>query len=1220
MFKKPFTVTGLAGKQITAHDNIRIPMLMEAGINTEINLHVVDWHGNFDALLGSEDLKNMNAKIDYETQTLQMGQMTIPFSYQYTSNKIDPIRMSVTNKIKIPVTIESGDVLIPEVNLTEYTTIPESIATASKGFCTVPVINNRKIVINFLERLPVEPICNFQLSEPPNLDGRPPIQNLIRIDHLNSEERPRIVQLCKKFHDVFYYENCDLSFSNTVKHHIRTTDESPVYVKSYRHPYFMRDEIQRHVQKLLEGKIIRPSISPYSAPVWVVPKKADASGVKKYRMVVDFRQLNAKTIEDKYPLPRIEEILENLGKCAYYSTLDLAQGFHQIEMDPQSIEKTAFNVNNGHYEYLRMPFGLKNAPSTFQRTMEEVLKEYLHRFCFVYIDDVVVFSKSLEEHLQHLTLIFKKFRLYNLKVQLDKSEFLRKEVPFLGHIVTPDGIRPNPDKVKAVESYPIPKTPKEIKSFLGLIGYYRRFIADFAKIVSPFTKCLKKNAKIDINDTDYVEAFYTCKELLANAPILAYPDFSKRFCLTTDASNIALAGVLSQANRPIAYYSRTLNQAERNYSTIERELLSIVECTKHFRPYLFGQRFLIETDHAPLVWLDRLKEPNSRLIRWKTKLKEFDYEIKHKKGKENFVADALSRIEINMNEDDETNSLFPNIDEIPLITEEDILSQLPAHQPVQLTEIDLDRITRPNDATLTQEEQRVVQELMPASREPDEDDDQNTIHSAHGDGGMGIPISERPVNIFPNRIIISIGEHYKRRIVRPFNRNTHIIHVNQNKIKEELMQVIQDTLLPDKTYCVYFKDEQLKGPFLEIFRNTFRQSMKIFISNKYYADIVEPDTQKEIIYNYHSENHNGIIETTNHIKQQFYWPNIKEMVTSIINKCEECLKSKYERQPYKLKFTGPLLAQRPFDTIHIDTFSFQNSKFLTIVDLFSKYAQGYLIKDGTGLTVLNKLREFFAHHNVPKRIVCDEGKEFKNKVFAEFCKLNKIELHYTTVNNPESNSPIERLHSTLVEKLRILRLKTPNEPPCNHMTTAIQIYNQAIHSSTGFSPFHLLYGPYDRVIDFDRHLTVYEQYNEKRKQEILPFYDEVYTKTKEKANKILEKRNQNREDPPELPEGEDVFIERNRPRKTDPPFERIRVDTQEGGKVKGITQKARVTTAHLRKAKRLRKVPEKPNPLDNEPQQEPSGPLTIPELPCSQEAADPGGADSPQPGPSGLQG
>lgn len=275
-----------------------------------------------------------------------------------------------------------------------------------------------------------------------------------------------------------------------------------------------------------------------------------------------------------------------------------------------------------------------------------------------------------------------------MKVQLDKSEFLRKDVAFLGHIITPNGIKPNPSKIEAIQNYPIPKTTKQIKSFLGLVGYYRRFIANFAKIVSPLTKCLRKNSKIDITDPEYISAFELCKELLVNAPILAYPDFSKQFTLTTDASNVAIGAVLSQSDRPIAYYSRTLNSAERNYSTIEKELLAIVDSTKHFRPYLYGQNFLVETDHNPLVWLYKIKEPNSRLFRWKLRLEEYNFTVNYKKGKQNNVADALSRIEINNNESEdlENASIFPNTDELPEISDEE-LEQIINSQLQDITEI-----------------------------------------------------------------------------------------------------------------------------------------------------------------------------------------------------------------------------------------------------------------------------------------------------------------------------------------------------------------------------------------------------------------------------------------------------------------------------------------------------------------------------------------------------
>ena len=470
----------------------------------------------------------------------------------------------------------------------------------------------------------------------------------IPTENLHDEEEKALSKLLYEFQDLIPTENEKLTFTSKIKHKIRTTNEIPVYSRNYRCPEIYKEEIDRQVSDLLQNEIIRKSYSPWSSPIWMVPKKLDASGKQKFRMVIDYRRLNEHTIDDKFPIPDIPEILDKLGKSNYFSTIDLKSGFHQIEMDPKDIEKTAFSTGNGHYEFTRMPFGLKNAPSTFQRLMNYVLHEYINKICFVYLDDVIILGSSLQEHTENISKVFKKFREANLKIQTDKSNFFRKEVAYLGHIITTNGIKPNPDKIKTIKNFPIPKTVKEIKSFLGLLGYYRRFIDNYAKVTKPLTQCLRKGSKIDINDKNYIECFKTCKELLSNSPILQYPDFDKEFILTTDASNYALGAVLSQRTNnkdlPIAFASRTLNKHEENYSTIEKELLAIVWATKQFRPYLLGRNFKIVTDHRPLVWLNSLKEPNQKLIRWKLKLGEYNYKIEYKKGNQNHVADCLSRI------------------------------------------------------------------------------------------------------------------------------------------------------------------------------------------------------------------------------------------------------------------------------------------------------------------------------------------------------------------------------------------------------------------------------------------------------------------------------------------------------------------------------------------------------------------------------------------------
>ena len=310
-------------------------------------------------------------------------------------------------------------------------------------------------------------------------------------------------------------------------------------------------------------------------------------------MVIDYRKLNAKSIDDKFPIPNLTEVLDKLWKNIYFTTLDLTSGFHQIGMEKESIPKTAFYTYRGHYEFNRMPFGLKNAPATFQRMMNMVLRDEINKRCLVYLDDIIVFGTSLQEHMDNLKVIFEKLRENNLKIQLDKSEFLMKEVAYLGYIISEEGIRPNPDKINVVKNYTIPKTTKEIKAYLGLLDYYRKFISNFAKLTKPMTRCLNKGSKINIQDKDYIDSFNGSKTLLINAPILQYPDFNETFMVTTDASNYALRAILSQnkddKDLPIAYASRTLNKHKENYLTIEKELLSVVWATKYFRSYLYGK-------------------------------------------------------------------------------------------------------------------------------------------------------------------------------------------------------------------------------------------------------------------------------------------------------------------------------------------------------------------------------------------------------------------------------------------------------------------------------------------------------------------------------------------------------------------------------------------------------------------------------------------------------
>lgn len=510
----------------------------------------------------------------------------------------------------------------------------------------------------------------------------PNILEKIRISHLNETERNSLIPILNNLKEVFHDPDNKLTCTTNVECEIRTTDDLPIYQKTYPYPIAYKSEVEKQIEKLLNDGIIRPSRSAWNSPVWIVPKKMDASGEKKFRLVIDYRKVNDKTISDKYPMPEISNTIDQLGGNTYFTTLDLASGFHQIKMKKSDIEKTAFSVNYGKYEFVRMPFGLKNAPAIFQRSIDDVLRHHIGKRCFVYIDDVIIFGRTLEEHLENLRIVLKTLHEANLKVQLDKSEFLHHSVEFLGYIITAKGIKPNEKKIEAIQKYPEPKNLKQLRGFLGVMGYYRRFIKDFAKIAKPLTKLLRgegdsKSAKKIEFDNDQKTCFENMKQILSGNDILTYPDYSKPFCLTTDASNFALGAVLSQGtygnDRPIHFASRTLNKTEESYSATEKELLAIVWALKVFRSYLYGQKVKIFTDHQPLTYNLSPKNCNRKLMNWRNFIEEHDYEIIYRPGKSNVVADALSRIQINSltptqhsAEDDDSHYIIST--EVPLNT------------------------------------------------------------------------------------------------------------------------------------------------------------------------------------------------------------------------------------------------------------------------------------------------------------------------------------------------------------------------------------------------------------------------------------------------------------------------------------------------------------------------------------------------------------------------
>lgn len=384
---------------------------------------------------------------------------------------------------------------------------------------------------------------------------------------------------------------------------------TPVNVRPYRYPYFQKTEIEKQIADMLSSGMIRPSRSPYSSPVLLVKKKDGT-----WRCCVDYRALNAVTVKDRFLMPTIDELLDELGGASWFSKLDLRQGFHQIRMHEDDIAKTAFRTHHGHYEYRVMPFGLCNAPSTFQAAMNELLCPYLRKFVAVFFDDILIYSTSLAEHLQHLELVFLKLIEGHYFLKQSKCLLGQRKLEYLGHIISQHGVQADPEKIKAMVEWPIPTSVTALRGFLGLTGFYRKFIRGYAAIASPLTQLLRKDAFL-WNDIAQ-QAFEALKVAMSEAPMLVLPDFSIPFVLETDASGSAMGAVLMQNGHPIAFFSKPFCPRLLRSSTYVRELHAITTAVKKWRQYLLGHPFTIFTDHKSLKELiaQVIQTPEQRYI------------------------------------------------------------------------------------------------------------------------------------------------------------------------------------------------------------------------------------------------------------------------------------------------------------------------------------------------------------------------------------------------------------------------------------------------------------------------------------------------------------------------------------------------------------------------------------------------------------------------------
>jgi len=847
---------------------------------------------------------------------------------------------------------------------------------------------------------------------------------------------------------IKYYKCFDdkLGRTSLVQHHIDTGNTKPIKLRPYRVSPYRKEIISDEITKMLNAGIIEPCVGPYAAPITLQPKK-DGS----LRFCVDYRELNSVTVRDVYPIPRIDDTLDQLQHAKYFSSMDLRSGFWQIELDPTSRDKTAFISHAGLFRFRVMPFGLTNAPATFQRLMDLVLGGLKWSCALVYLDDIIVYSSSFEDHLHHLELVLQQIQQSGLTLKINKCHFCKTHLKYLGHIVSKEGIRPDPDKLNAVREYPVPTKLKAVRTFLGLSSYYRRFIKNYATIAEPLLALTRHSDSKSFQWTPACQqSFETLRQHLVEAPIIAYPRFDQPFILQLDASDVGLSAILAQKlidddgiarEHVIAYASRTLSPSERKYSPTERECLAIVYGCNYYRPYLEGTRFTAITDHKALKWLHSTKDLNSRLARWAIQIAAYDIDIQHRPGVENGPPDALSRYPQGVTNDGDDDAQSSSI--ISLLSSNlfnshynDFLSSVP-DDPGTLLLLDYFRQNSLPPTSLS-----IPVSLISISTQPSD----STIANIHFADNINLYEQIRTAQWNDSSLLplLNFLQH-------------HIIPTTDNL---------------DKFYGLARLHRVIDGALYRVFRThypTERQHPITSLSSERVL-LVIPTSEipriMELAHDHATAAHLGRRKTLSRLTSRFYWPHMRRDVAHYIRACTLCQQYK----PSNMKPGGlmqPIIVSEPWHTVGIDVTgplpkTRRGNRFiLVVVDYFTKWVELFPLQCTKAAVIAQLfLDDVICRFGFPVRVISDNGAQFLSKIFMQLCNLLGIQHQRTPLYHPQSNLS-ERVNRTIKPILASLAHNDSKTWDLKLSQIAFAL-RTAPSESTANSPAFLMFGRHPR--------------------------------------------------------------------------------------------------------------------------------------------------------------
>ena len=865
-------------------------------------------------------------------------------------------------------------------------------------------------------------------------------------DNIPSEAR----EILKKYPELTE----DTGKISPVRHqtvHYIETQGAPISMKPRRLNLTVQEPVKEAIAKMLEEGVIRPSSSPWGSPIHVVPKKSGT-----WRLVGDYRHLNRVTKKDSYPLPYLRDFSNDLGGKKVFSSIDLKDAFHHIPVSKRDIPKTALSTPYGLFEYCRMPFGLSGAAQTFQRFVDGVFRNLKTPSgrplsLFVYLDDILVASKDAEQHKEDVETVVRKLAENGLKISPSKCEFFKDKIEFLGHVITPEGLKPQTNKVDSIRNFPLPTTVKGLRRYVGMVNFYHTFVPHLAEILSPVTALLScprgvRDQKIKWTE-ESKKAFEDSKQRLSETTVLNYIIRGAETSVAVDASNYAIAGVLQQRInnewRPISFFSRKLSVTERKYSTFSKELLAIYASIKAFRHFVEGSEFYVYTDHEPLLkaFPKQSARDQAREERWMEYISLFTKEIRHVKGIENVVADCLSRF---------LDDQEPTTIEVNCIKNGE-------------------RVNKDNEKKFSSNSKNLIAEqLYPKIRDyyPK----------------LVVPIMEQTLKL-DNKILNNMLDnetYFRNKLFSAYEKVLEklteeeiikLLPLNSATLDNDINEINATQIESPQDNEEFLRALDNDSEILDIIGKNIKFEPKLIkVNGLYYAErsngklvlYVPVSLRRKLFDEVHSLGHYGGKASVRLLSSKYVWPQMRKDIVKWVSECVNCKKAKITRHNKAPVEKFPESTGK-FNEIHLDLVgplppNKGHKYLLTMVDRYTRWVEAIPLQDMTTETVVDAfLLHWIARYGVPRSIVTDRGGQFESHLWDSVMKKLGIDRHRTTAYHPNSNGLVERFHRTLKDGLRA-HADDEGQLWLNKLPHMLLAIRNSINPDTEVSPAQSVYG------------------------------------------------------------------------------------------------------------------------------------------------------------------